>query len=446
MNQLRQHIKNVIIEENQNKDVKLVKQMIYDLFDEVSFIEQSTYNDGKPLLFIYFDSDDPAANIESWFDEHISSTIMDYTGGHLVVCPYWVPEWDFRKKIVDVYISTLKLKYDNLDNVINESEKKRGSLLSIIKDIVEPFEEKDVVCGIDVNYDQEDDMYTVMINIGTKNLNKIFHPLRELQRNWYVDDIRKEVKNEIIGLIPIKNIYVGSTGVNSCDGTINESSEKNKLKNPIKYFYKNFLKGEPIEYKGILLYPTYQQDEDVITWTIENPEDHSFNGELIKELVVNEFRDFCSFVGLDFYKLYKRTDIIENMPKGRFYLNKDDKNFIETTLKNKKYLEFEINGSEYMLNFEYKNFGIHINYDVIEVGTSGYFKGVKIKLDTGKEELLDYKFIEKMSDHEFDEFREHFLFNDFYSEVMNHLRTNPRFYDSRVDMWDFSLQPLKTDD
>ena len=44
----------------------------------------------------------------------------------------------------------------------------------------EPFEEKDVVCGIDVNYDQEDDMYTVMINIGTKNLNKIFqcYPLR----------------------------------------------------------------------------------------------------------------------------------------------------------------------------------------------------------------------------------------------------------------------------
>ena len=112
MNQLKQHIKNVLIEENQNKNVKLVEQIIYDLFDEVSFIEQSTYDD-KPLLFVYFDSDDPAANIESWFDEHISSTIMDYTGGHVVVCPYWVPKWDFRKKIVDVYISTLKLKTNN---------------------------------------------------------------------------------------------------------------------------------------------------------------------------------------------------------------------------------------------------------------------------------------------------------------------------------------------
>ena len=341
MNQLRQHIKNVLIEENQNKDVKLVKQMIYDLFDEVSFIEQSTYNDGKPLLFIYFDSDKPAANIETWFDEHISSTIMDYTGGHIVVCPYWVPEWDFRKKIVDVYITTLKLKYNNLDNVINES------------------------------------------------------------------------------------------------------SEKNKLKNPIEFFYKNFINEEPIEYKGISLYPTYQQDEDVITWTIENPENYSYNGELIKELVFNEFRDFCSLVGLDFYKLYKRTDIIENMPKGRFYLSKDDKNFIETTLKNKKYLEFEINGFEYMLNFEYKNFGIHINFDVIEFGTSGYFHGVKIESDTGEEKELDYKFIEEMSDRDYDEFRE-WLYNNFYYEIMTRLRQNPRFYDDRVDMWDFSLQPLNT--
>lgn len=343
MNQLRQHIKNILVEENQNKKVNLVKQMIYDLFDEVSFIKQSTYNDGKPLLTIYFDSDDPAANIESWFDEHISNEIMQLTGDNVVLLPYWTFRWDSRWKNVDVYINTKKLKYDNLGNVINES------------------------------------------------------------------------------------------------------SEKNKLKTPIKFFYKNFIKGEPIEYKGISLYPTYQQDEDVITWTIENPENYSYNGELIKELVFNEFRDFCSLVGLDFYNLYRQINIIENMPKGRFYLSKDDKNFIETTLKNKKYLEFEINGSEYMLNFEYKNFGIHINFDVIEFGTSGYFHGVKIESDTGEEKELDYKFIEEMSDRDYDEFRE-WLYNNFYYEIKTRLGQNPRFYDDRVDMWDFSLQTLKTDD
>ena len=119
MNQLRQHIKNVLVEENQNKKVNLVKQMIYDLFDEVSFIKQSTY-DGKPLLTIYFDSDDPAANIESWFDRHISDEIMEMTNGNIVLLPYWNFKWDSRWKNVDVYINTKKLKYDNLGNVVND--------------------------------------------------------------------------------------------------------------------------------------------------------------------------------------------------------------------------------------------------------------------------------------------------------------------------------------
>ena len=334
MKDIRQHIKNVLVEDKTNKEINLVKQMIYDLFDEVTSIEVGEYDD-KPKLIIHLNSDSKAANIKSWFDEHISDEVMQMTGGHIVVCPYWTPDWDFRKKIVDVYIDTRVTR---------------------IKDI-------------------------------------------------------------------------------------NESSEKNKLKTPIKFFYKNFLKGEPIEYKGISLYPTYHQSEDIITWKIKNPEDHSFNGELIKELVVNEFRDFCSLVGLDFYNLYRQTNIIKNMPQGRFHLNKNDKNFIETTLKNKNYLEFEINGSEYMLNFEYKNFGIHINFDVIEFGTSGYFHGVKIESDTGEEKELDYKFIEEMSDRDYDEFRE-WLYNNFYYEIKTRLGQNPRFYDDRVDMWDFSLQPL----
>ena len=88
MNQLRQHIKNVLVEENQNKKVNLVKQMIYDLFDEVSFIEQSTY-DERPLLKIYFDSDSNAANIDTWFDNKISEEIRELTNDNIIVCPYW---------------------------------------------------------------------------------------------------------------------------------------------------------------------------------------------------------------------------------------------------------------------------------------------------------------------------------------------------------------------
>ena len=86
MKDIRQHIKKVLVEEKENDKVNLTKSLIYDLFDEVSRIEQSTFNN-KPLLFIYFDTDEPVKNKESWFDKLISKTIMEYTGDHVVVCP-----------------------------------------------------------------------------------------------------------------------------------------------------------------------------------------------------------------------------------------------------------------------------------------------------------------------------------------------------------------------
>ena len=98
----------------------MVTNIIYTLYDNISFIKQSTFN-GKPLLIIYFDSDDTAANIESWFDEKISRDIEEWTSGNIVVCPDWIFNWDSRKKNADVFINTELIKYDNLGNVVNES-------------------------------------------------------------------------------------------------------------------------------------------------------------------------------------------------------------------------------------------------------------------------------------------------------------------------------------
>ena len=120
MNNIRQHIKKVLVEEKEDNNVSLVKDLIYDFFDEVSSIEVSTYDD-KPLLNVHINSDSDASNIEAWFDELISEKIMDYTGAHIVLCPYWVPNWDFRKKIVDIYINTVKIKKDmNEEKELNE--------------------------------------------------------------------------------------------------------------------------------------------------------------------------------------------------------------------------------------------------------------------------------------------------------------------------------------
>jgi len=165
MKDIRKHIKNVLIEENQNK-VDMIKEMIYNLFDEVSFIEQSTY-DNKPLLKVYFDSDDPAANIESWFDEHISDKILEYTGGNVVICPYWEFGWHWKKKAADVYIDTELLKYDNLGNVINEDylienddKKEIEKNLNAIEKILKLIDVKGL-CKIWVTYNPEDGDYEI---------------------------------------------------------------------------------------------------------------------------------------------------------------------------------------------------------------------------------------------------------------------------------------------
>lgn len=142
---MKKIIKNILKEETDSSKLTLVKNLIHQLFDGVSFIEQSTY-DNKPLLKVYFDSDDTAANIESWFGEEICNTIMEYSGNNIILCPYWVGNWDFRKKIADFYIDTKLLKYDNLGNVISEdyipTGKKMKSLIKSSPNRLEESKEK----------------------------------------------------------------------------------------------------------------------------------------------------------------------------------------------------------------------------------------------------------------------------------------------------------------
>ena len=117
---LKKSIRRILREETEGYKVNLVKKIIYTLYDNISFIEESTY-DGKPLLIIYFESDDNAANIESWFDEKISRDIREWTSDSIVVCPDWAANWDWRKKNADVFINTELIKHDELGNAVNES-------------------------------------------------------------------------------------------------------------------------------------------------------------------------------------------------------------------------------------------------------------------------------------------------------------------------------------
>ena len=153
---LKKDIRRILNEETESKKVNLVKKMIYTLYDNVSFIEQSTFNN-KPLLKVYFDSDEPAANIESWLDNQISKDVDRWTGG-IVVCPYWVPDWDGRKNKAHIYIDSRLLKYDELGNVIDESiitEESSRDLSPIIErmlDLMVVKPNKDIVCKIKVKH------------------------------------------------------------------------------------------------------------------------------------------------------------------------------------------------------------------------------------------------------------------------------------------------------
>ena len=82
------YVKSESLNESDNrktdKNLKLVKEMIYSLFDEVEFIEVDTNYEGKPLIKVYHDVEDTAANYDNWFEEVIEDKIDEMTGGNII--------------------------------------------------------------------------------------------------------------------------------------------------------------------------------------------------------------------------------------------------------------------------------------------------------------------------------------------------------------------------
>ena len=144
-------------------------------------------------------------------------------------------EWEESIPYIENYIKekyygeTVVLWKNKCDSKrLYESEDKPGKYLELIKDLVEPFKDEVAVCDIEINYDEEDDMYSLYIIIGLKDLDKKFHQVRQVQRNHYVKQLLFKIKKTISGFLPIKNIYVGSYSSPNCESTSINESEKNK--------------------------------------------------------------------------------------------------------------------------------------------------------------------------------------------------------------------------
>jgi hypothetical protein len=210
------------IDKSEEKKLKIVKDLIHTLFDEVSFIEIKKYGN-KPMIRVYFDNDEKANNEEIYFAGQIQRKIYEYTGIKLI--PYWHniqynTDADFR-------LDAIKRKYDNSGNDINESKEPEPKYLSLIKELIEPLKDEDGVCDINVSYDDDDDMYSVYLVIGTEEMNEKFFYVPS--RHNYISKLRMNVKNTIKQYIPIDNLYVGSYGIPNCKWKSDVITEKHKV-------------------------------------------------------------------------------------------------------------------------------------------------------------------------------------------------------------------------
>jgi len=202
-----------VIKESKEKSSKisLAKKLIYGLFSEVSYIKISEYH-GKPLIEVYFDSDDTAANIESFFTHEICDTLKDYTGGEIICNPGWGPVWRTNRNNPDILIDAILLKYDDEGNVINESKENNttvvekninaiNTLLSLVS--------WDGLCNIWVEYNPEDGDYEIRSKTTVRHLysDEILKELESLENSlrsmgirvyiytpWYVESCEDEVE------------------------------------------------------------------------------------------------------------------------------------------------------------------------------------------------------------------------------------------------------------
>lgn len=158
----------------------------------------------------------------------------------------WDVIYNYTNEAVDVYYKTVK--NCGKENIYLREQKEEPKYLSLIKELVEPFKDEEGVCDIDVSYDDEDDMYSVYIVIGTEEMNvKFFYYVPAM--NNHISKLRTEVKNTIKQYIPIDNLYVGSYGKPNCQWvpgtTLNENryndpiSEYNLLQNVINLYMKD---------------------------------------------------------------------------------------------------------------------------------------------------------------------------------------------------------------
>ena len=208
------------------------------------------------------------------------------------------------------------------------------------------------------------------------------------------------------------------------------------------YFYDRFLNRQPIEFEGLFLEPTYGKKNDTIIWDVANPNDYSFNYNILHDIIMDEFKSFARIMNIDLM-LYKDF-IVKFWHKPRFncYIGKKDRQDVEKMLSSKTKINFKSDDVEFDIDCRYKKFMVYPTGQHTEIEVDYDF--LKIKKITYPEETVDIIskkdfFNEVQIGPVYDDYLD-FLYDDFLQDVMSIFSSNVRFFNPQIDWFDLNLK------
>jgi len=169
-------VKNFIKFSNRNPRIK---KMLDEDNIKIIDVEDKISNSGNYQINILFDTDDPAANIESWVISFYKHELENF----FPIKFRKVYEPNFSIKKGEIVLNATKLKYDNLGNTLNEEDNKDFAVEKLKKmiDNIGIFKTAKSVGGIEnlKKYFANDTDILKIINSLKGTMNLIYHSRKE---------------------------------------------------------------------------------------------------------------------------------------------------------------------------------------------------------------------------------------------------------------------------
>jgi len=197
-------IRKILKEETEKSKINSVVELIKTLFDDVVVNIEVSELYGKPYINVDIKTDDPAANIETWYCHKIKEKVLEYTGDEFILQPFWSAD-RLRGKNADAFIDVNKKYYDDEEKPINESVNEVEKNLNMIKQILSTIS-WDGLCEIWVDYNKDDGEYEIRSKTTNRNrefdeeLSFLDRTLRSMGLSvfvfapWFVENCDDEVE------------------------------------------------------------------------------------------------------------------------------------------------------------------------------------------------------------------------------------------------------------